>query len=282
MCKTSSDHSSVQPILRKILPESTRFGAGSMVVCSDVHIAQPDDDRAEQLIQLFAELSESKLECFVLLGDIFDFFMGSSSYYCKKFKEVGDALSRLAASGTRVIYFEGNHEFDLSHAKWAGVEYIDSGNYEFSLSDGTSFIMAHGDLVFSSETYLKFRRFVKSWFVKFAVRQLPGKLMDHLMLKTSHASRAQDQYRTVDHDSLLDRFQGWLNASSSTYGVFGHFHTPYGEKLPKRSGMLISMPCWDQPNALVFDNGQFSRLMKVQGAWTSEALVSYFGTVKES
>ena len=60
----------------------------------------------------------------MLVGDIFDFCLGSSTYYKKKFANIGIALSDLATRGTKVIFIQGNHEVAIDFLDWKNIEFI--------------------------------------------------------------------------------------------------------------------------------------------------------------
>ena len=234
----------------------------SLVIASDIHLHSPDDSRGKLLLETLDRVAKGDVEYFVFLGDIFDFCLGSHPYFQKRFQAVGDALERVAQSGTKVIYLEGNHEFRISDFKWQGVEFFPSGEAEIQIRSGETFNLAHGDLIYSHERYKKFRRFVKSRFVTGVARWVPGPLMNWLATSGAHISRGADEYRTINHDAILGAVYNWLEKSHHKYGLFGHFHVPYAEKRRDgKDGGVFSVDCWDVPNFLVFKDGEFKRLV---------------------
>lgn len=232
----------------------------SLLVVSDIHLNHVGDDRSQLLLELLDGVSKSEVEYLVLMGDIFDFCLGSHPYFQKKFAPIGRALEKVVASGTRVIYLEGNHEFKLTSLPWKGVQVIPEGTYSIRLKTGETVQMAHGDLIYSHKTYRRFRRFVKSPLVTGVARFLPGAWMDGLATKGSEVSRSQDQYRMIEHDKILGAVDSWLEEGSGDYGIFGHFHVPYAEpRRDQKAGGVFSVESWDKPNVLAFKNGHFYR-----------------------
>lgn len=232
----------------------------SLAVVSDIHLHHPDDSKARTLLAILEQLAFSDLEYFVLLGDIFDFTLGSSRYYRRKFAAIGAALSRLAAHNTKVLFVEGNHEFDMQHFRWPGVQVIPEGNYILNLRNGARVKLTHGDMLAPHARYAAFRKFVKSPFVTTCASFVPGRVMDMLTLKSAQISRAADEHRTINHEKLLHVANNWLDADQVEHGIFGHYHVPYAEPRLNRDGLILSLDCWDKPNMLVLtDDHEFWR-----------------------
>ncbi|MBC7658766.1 MAG: metallophosphoesterase [Chitinophagaceae bacterium] len=227
----------------------------SLIVVSDIHLSHSDDERAQKFLPFLARIERGEVDSLVLLGDIFDFCLGSHSYFQEKFAAIGRALERVAASGTRVVYLEGNHEFRLKDLPWKGIEVIPGGTVYIPLKNGQLVQAAHGDMIYSHRRYKVFRWAVKSRFVTGVARLFPGTFLDHLTRKTSEVSRSADEYRPIYHDKILDAVDVWMESQRepAQYGIFGHFHVPYAE--PRRDlkeGAVLSVDSWDKPNALVF------------------------------
>ncbi len=226
-----------------------------LIVVSDIHLSHSGDDRAKKLLKFLSRIEAGRVDTLVLLGDIFDFCLGSHRYFQSKFASIGLALERVAARGTRVIFLEGNHEFRLKDLPWKGIEIVTGGTCLIPLKNGQSVQAAHGDMIYSHRRYKAFRWLVKSSFVTAVARLFPGRFLDHLTRKTSEVSRSADEYRPIYHEKILAAVDAWMETPDSVaeYGVFGHFHVPYAE--PRRDGKegaVFSVDCWDKPNALVF------------------------------
>jgi UDP-2,3-diacylglucosamine pyrophosphatase LpxH len=229
-------------------------------VVSDIHIRRNTDANYRLLVDLISNW-EPVPKTFVLLGDIFDFFLGGSSYFESKFEELGSALSLMAARGARVLFVEGNHEFGLGDLSWQGVEVIDAVDVQVSLDGQSSLRLTHGDLLSRDPSYQLFRRLTKSRLCIAIARGIPGKLLDQYTLKHAAISRSMD--RPVNHGKVLANAAQWANQDHGTraaYHVFGHYHVPYADVWA--GAKLYCLPCWDDcPNVLVFRRGQILRLM---------------------
>lgn len=229
-----------------------------LVVVSDCHIRQPDDLRATTLVALIDSLSGDTCKVFLLLGDIFDFFLAGSHYFERRFAALGVALSALSQRGTRVIYVEGNHEFHLPRLSWSGIEFWTQKSHTLILA-GRKIAISHGDVIYASPNYLRFRAALKSAPIHLIARTMPATFLNTYALGHAKVSRSQDKYRTVDHAALIATMTQWVDDADCDDGIFGHFHVPYGEPTPKRGGRIMSVESWDRPNILFLKDGSYYR-----------------------
>lgn len=258
----------------------------TLLAISDCHLTAMNDARSRDFFAVCQWVLEARPEYFLMLGDIFDFALGSKRYYRDKYRQVGEAMSALTAAGIKVVYIEGNHEADVKYfgrdGDWADVTFVTEGTHFMTTADGITLQLAHGDMIYSHNAYKRFRAVVKSAPFKWLVRQLPGALIDGLFLQTSAVSRSRDDYRVFRHKELIETLERWLLEGGSQYGLFGHFHQPYGEwvqphgreKEPvgqedseqgggaSKKGQwpqLVSTDSWANPSVLSLEDGSFYR-----------------------
>lgn len=232
---------------------------GSLVVASDVHLREPDDERSRLLLDVIARVGAG-VEYFVLNGDIFDFCFGGGGYWRRKFAGLGEALAGLAARGVRVLFVEGNHEFHLDRIGWQGVEVVQERDFLIALKSGTRIKITHGDRLSDDPLYKVFRGLVKSQVAHACAHFIPGSWLDAYALKHSKVSRSHDKYRRLDHERILGAFNRWLGSGEADHGIIGHYHVPYAEKRETHDGLMLSVESWDRPNLLVFADGGFHRV----------------------
>jgi UDP-2,3-diacylglucosamine hydrolase len=232
-------------------------------MATDIHLGDLNDERGRLLLDLIRKVANWKSEYFILCGDIFEFCQGSHPFFQKKFEALGVSLNSLSQNGCRVLFVEGNHEFDLGGLKWPGVEFVTEIQRNFQVRSGTRLALSHGDRIYSDWSYRWFRAVVKSSIVRWTARYLvPAKLLEWYTDRHSKVSRAADKYRTLDHTALLKKIGAWLSSSGATHCVFGHFHTPYfHDRSDGVIGKIISCESWDRPNALVMMDDRFYRLI---------------------
>ena len=244
---------------------------------SDVHIVEGDDHKAQLLLEVLERLETASVGTLILLGDIFDFCLGTHPFYQKKFLHIGRALESVVASGTKVVFVEGNHEFALPGFAWKGVEFVTNPTHYVSTAKGRLLQLGHGDLIYSHERYRKFRKVVKARWFTGAARLLPGWFMDWIATRSAALSRAQDEYRQIKHDEIISAANNWLESGEGEIGLFGHFHVPYAEKRrDTKPGGFYSLRCWDdRPNLLVLKDNEVYRIyLDKEKPWCLEKAVS--------
>lgn len=229
-----------------------------LVLASDLHVREPLDVRARLLLDLIDRI-DGRTACFVLNGDVFDFCYGGGRYFRRKYEDIGAALERLAARGTRVVFVEGNHEFHMREAGWRNVEIVVDRDLLVTLPSGVRIKITHGDLLSGDPLYAAFRALVKSRFARACANLIPGAWLDAYAMRHATISRSRDRYRTLDHARVLGHFARWLaEGAPAEHGIIGHYHVPYAE--PRAGGgLLLSVESWDRPSILVYREGAFWR-----------------------
>jgi UDP-2,3-diacylglucosamine hydrolase len=230
-----------------------------LVIASDIHIREANDERSLALQQLIRACTQNEVGTFVLNGDIFDFFFGGTDYFRQKHHDLFAALETLAKSGCEVIVIEGNHEFDLTKLKTTSIQYVDSYGLLIKTRQGLQVKIVHGDLMHHDPAYQIFRRVVRSRALSLVAASISQRLLDLATLWFASLSRKKDRYRTLHHESILSNALNILNESSANHMVFGHFHHPYEHKVDDER-MIYSVDSWDKPSCLVFTDNHVKRV----------------------
>lgn len=228
---------------------------GEIIVVSDVHLRSLDDSRGRLLLNLVRSI-EGSCRVFVLNGDIFDFCLGSSNHFRRKYAELGAALADLAQRGTEVFFIPGNHEFWLQDLGWPGVKVQDRAH--LTLSDGRKVLIQHGDRLNAPWHYHVYLAIVHARISHFFGSLLYGPWLDRLCLRFADLSRNRSRDRTLPHRRILAGALNWLTDSRADIGIFGHFHFPYFHR-SQGNHVLLSVSSWDHPNALILEGSQFRR-----------------------
>ena len=235
------------------------FHNSEIIIASDLHLRSPEDSNYQLAVKSMSQIKEAKPTHLVLLGDIFDFYLGSKKYFERKHQIFINAMEEVSAAGIEVIFIEGNHEFHLSDSQWRGITVPDETSYTITTKDGATIKLCHGDLINAPASYLWFRKLIKSNGLKLLVKLVPSRLLDAYALTHARVSRSSDVYRTLNHEALLGDAKIWLERPpKADKGVFGHFHHPYHEVHTDHT--LMSLDSWYKPNFLLYRNDQFERI----------------------
>ena len=82
------------------------------VFIADAHLLDPEDANYRRLLA-FLHQQRGSLSHLVLLGDIFEFWLGYRHSVFAPFVPLLEELRRQRAAGTELVFVEGNHDFHL-------------------------------------------------------------------------------------------------------------------------------------------------------------------------
>jgi len=219
---------------------------GDLVAIADSHMIRHDEELGRFVACL--ESLSGNTAILYLLGDIFNIWLGSRRLEMDHMGPVLDALRRLAASGTRLRYVEGNRDFHVA-AGYLGdpFEAVVSDGEEGAFG-GRRFWLTHGDLVNEADRqYRLWRRISKSRAVWAAFSALPSRVG----LGIGNALETRLRGTNVRHKSYFpqhacEAYGRRLIASGFDRVLLGHIHIERVLDLDAggRSGRLIVLPDW--------------------------------------
>ena len=228
------------------------------IFVADAHLRKPGDRNYLTMLD-FLEEQRGKTDMLVLLGDIFEFWIGKSTVIADHMPLI-DALERMHQQGTKLVYVEGNHDFHLGPVfteRLACQVFPDGGSIEL---DGKKVYLAHGDLANPDDAgYRRLRSFFRSGLVRFLIRALPNVLLQSIASRAGALSKKSygGQRDNWPAREILKPFAATLIAAGHQAVVTGHFHQPFHEKLG--DGELIALGDWiTQFSYAVYENRAFT------------------------
>lgn len=128
---------------------------------ADAHLRNPSDDNYIQLLR-FLKQNRGNIRTLVLLGDIFEFWMGYRSCVYSAYLPLLHELQALKVEGTEIVMVEGNHDFNVGpfFTETLGARVIPEGAC-ITLGE-TRIWVEHGDLINPTCTYLWLRKLFRS------------------------------------------------------------------------------------------------------------------------
>jgi len=248
---------------RELLPQASGAAivrAMKDIFIADSHLTDPDDVSYRHLVD-FLTSQQGQIRHLVLLGDIFEFWVGYQHCIFSAYLPLLQALQQLERSGTKIVTVEGNHDFHMGpffSETLKSTIYPDGGGLDL---DGLNIYLCHGDTVAATPNYLRLRGFFRSAFAKMLIRILPAdttwKISEILgkMSRGRRASQPKRQYilpedRIKQYASL--RFQEGYNAF-----ICGHFHQAHHQQLDQNQLMVVGN--WGTTcHYACYENGQLS------------------------
>ncbi|MDH3455013.1 MAG: UDP-2,3-diacylglucosamine diphosphatase [Desulfuromonadales bacterium] len=210
---------------------------------ADAHLCKPSDPNYRTMLA-FLEEQCGKTDRLILLGDIFEFWIGKATVVAD-YVPLIEALERMHRQGTQLVYVEGNHDFHLGpvFTRRLGCQVLpDGGSIEL---DGKKIFLAHGDLANPADTgYRRLRWFLRSGLIRTLLRIAPNRLTMAIANRGSYESRknsGERRSRWPARDILKPYAEAILAAGHQAI-VTGHYHQPFQEKLG--DGELIALGDW--------------------------------------
>ncbi len=196
------------------------------IFVSDLHIQGLEDPTLKAFLA-FLDEREGTISRLVIVGDLFDFWVGFRSVVYVHYVPVLERLWRLRQKGVVIDYVEGNHDFDLGPF-FRDILKVNVIPKEASLQlDHWNIYLTHGDGINPKDRgYHILRWFLRTPFTRFLIKILPASWLWAIGKKSSHVSR---HYRNV-HPQTAELYRSFaqkkLEEGSSDVVILGHSHTP--------------------------------------------------------
>jgi UDP-2,3-diacylglucosamine hydrolase len=181
----------------------------------------------------FLEEQCGKTDMLILLGDIFEFWIGKPTVV-EAYVPIIDALERMYQKGTKLVYVEGNHDFHLGPVftdRLACHVLPDGGSI---MLDGKKVFLAHGDLANPADaSYRRLRAFLRSGLLRTMLRLAPNSLTMAIATRSSQKSRenASERRSLWPAREILRPYAASVLDEGYQALVTGHYHQPFHEKL---------------------------------------------------
>ncbi len=225
---------------------------------ADAHLCKPSDQNYRALLAFLDEQCD-KTDLLVLLGDIFEFWIGKATV-TDNYAPLIDAFERMHRQGTKLVYVEGNHDFHLGPVFTQRLNcqvFPDGGSIDL---DGKKVFLVHGDLANPDDTgYRRLRKFLRSDPVRFLIHTLPNRLLMAIGDRAGHESRktSVEQRRDCQTLEILKPYAEGILAKGHQAVVTGHYHQPFHKKLG--DGELIALGDWiTQYSYAVYEDHAFT------------------------
>jgi UDP-2,3-diacylglucosamine hydrolase len=111
---------------------------------ADAHLSEPASEPYEALRSILARYSTT-LDCLVLLGDLFQIWLGDNRILASKHEPLLKTLFELRSQGKQIHYLKGNHDFLLGQVFTESLRaeiYDEEAIFEW---DGYRFLASHGE-----------------------------------------------------------------------------------------------------------------------------------------
>lgn len=230
-----------------------------VAIVADAHIKGKGDPVQAAFVRFLDELSG--IDMLVILGDLFDFWMGYFEYSAyDRYEPVLAGLSRLKERGVQITYFEGNHDISMGDffTKTLGAQVFT--NSAILSIDNKIIYFSHGDAAAAGFWHSIWRFASRSVFMKLLAITLGPVRTFKVGEKLSHTSRDYNVERTVVEEALRRDAKKRIS-SGADIAVYAHSHAAgvHTIEADGKSGIYANPGSFaGNGNYLLYDNGKFS------------------------
>jgi len=198
----------------------------SVALIADAHLGGPGGPAGPLVAQLQA-LPGQGCRRLILLGDLFQAWVGFPSFETADVAAVVAALRDLRRQGVEIDYVEGNRDFFLAGSPYADA--FDRVVLETAFTvGGRRYLAVHGDGLNDRDWKYRFwRRVSKSAPVRFALRRIPRGIAHRAVDSTEQRlSQTNFKHRAELPEDAIRRYAGRRLAEGHDVLLLGHFHEP--------------------------------------------------------
>jgi UDP-2,3-diacylglucosamine hydrolase len=217
------------------------------IFIADAHLQHESDIRYQAMIRFLEEL-RGNTETLYIMGDFFEFWIGYPETPFTHYLPLLELLHKLHKSGTKIIYFEGNHDFHMGAFFTDTLEAkIFPGPATLDIAGKRSYL-CHGDQANPADIPYKLLRLVfHSSFTRWLSNVLPpwvacaiAERMGRKGREYLHLKGENPAFRKILEKHAADQF-----SKGYEMVISGHFHIPFTKAFPgKPEKRLVSLGAW--------------------------------------
>lgn len=212
------------------LPE-VELESGTVVLC-DLHLDLAHENPSPEFERVLESLRG--VPRLVILGDLFDYWVGPAQLGLAGAPRILDAMAELAASGTQLDILFGNRDFLLESrfVERTGATLFPEGMVGL-VNGGERSLLIHGDqLCTLDHGYLRLRRFLRSAPIRQIAPRLPLFLSQGLARRLRRASTAALVIKPIEEKSMQrSACEQFASEHRSNVVICGHAHAFRDERI---------------------------------------------------
>jgi UDP-2,3-diacylglucosamine hydrolase len=198
---------------------------GRIALLADAHLSGPGGP-AGPLVEQLAALPDAGCGRLLVMGDLFQAWVGYRRFETPDVTAMVAALRRLRERGLRIDYVEGNRDFFLAGSPYAdGFDRIAS-EVSLEAADGVRYLAVHGDGLDEDDWQYRFwRRLSKSALSRRLADRLPGPLARRIVSTTERRlARTNFKHRHRLPEAAIRAYAERRLAEGHDVLLLGHFH----------------------------------------------------------
>jgi UDP-2,3-diacylglucosamine hydrolase len=238
-------------------PTANLRKAARVAVISDLHLA-PGDPAGIDTFVSFARKLPGRVDELLVLGDLFEAYVGRKHLTIPPYQPVVRALDALVGNGVAVTCLHGNRDFLLDEGFTRATGARVAGDQDALESGGVKILFVHGDLFCTRDLrYQAMRRKLRSPWIARLSRVLPLPVSLAVAGRLRKTSMSEVKAKTPAEMGIVDAEVGRRLAEGYDVVVCGHVHDPRVSAVD--NGRLVVLPAWPEaPGTLWIQAGRLA------------------------
>lgn len=219
---------------------------GFSIFASDFHLKPAEPAEIEVFVQFTRRVVHGARR-FLVLGDLFEYWIGPHQLTDAAYAPVFQAFRELAAAGTEVILFHGNRDFLLGAAEARAAGGVVVGEERAYECHGKRVLAMHGDSLCTRDVdYQQSKRILRSRAIYGLSRVMPGTVAHAIARRLRRKSTANVARKTAFTMGIVEDEVKRRLAEGFDAIVCGHVHRPEERSiaLPDRTAKLYVLGDW--------------------------------------
>jgi len=220
----------------------------SLLVVSDLHLNPQSTERNKKFLE-FLEAARNHQDHVLILGDLFDLWLGWKGLTMEFQKPILKRMMELAESGLTMDYVEGNRDFGIKQYRGRIFQNVEERIYRTSW-EKTVIHTEHGDLINRSDhPYRIWRGISKNRITYFLLKHLPSFATLRFALRLEKGLKQTNLKNKMNYpEKNVEEFCQGLVQEGVDVIIVGHFHTEKMISVPcgNRTVLFYNLPGWEQ------------------------------------
>lgn len=213
-----------------------------VAIIADAHLGGPGGP-AGPLIRQLEELPDQGCDRLLLMGDLFQAWVGFQRFETAEIAAVVPVLKDLRRQGVRIDYLEGNRDFFLAAGPYRDCFDFVGGEVAFE-AGGRRYLAVHGDgLSDADRAYLFWRWLSKNRASRLLAGRVPRRLARYLVRSTEERlSNSNFKHKLRLPEAAIRAYGERRLAEGHDVLLLGHFHEPLTWQVP--GGKIVLLEAW--------------------------------------
>lgn len=197
-----------------------------VAIIADAHLGGPGGP-AGPLVRQLEALPREGADRLLLMGDLFQAWVGFERYETEEIAEVAAVLRELRRRGLRIEYLEGNRDFFLAAGPYRDCFDFVGSEVAFE-AGGLRYLAVHGDgLSDADRAYLFWRWLSKNQVSRYCASRVPRRLARYLVHSTEkQLSKTNFKHKVRLPEAAIRAYGERRLAEGHDVLLLGHFHEP--------------------------------------------------------